>query len=113
LSRDEPIRIILTSRDSRVISQRRSDMYSGGPYLHSEYAHRRQRELIEEAERYRLISQALQDQENARVQRYRFYQKALVKLGEQLVTNLQGRYIRESETPKLAAYQEGRLIEGK
>jgi hypothetical protein len=91
-------------------------MYSGGPYLQSEYVRRHHRELVEEAERYRLISQALQEQDNARVQRYRFYQKALVRLGEQLVswgTNLQGRYIRESEATTLAAYHEGSLVEGK
>jgi hypothetical protein len=84
-------------------------MYSGGPYLHSEYARRQHQELIAEAEKYRLLSQAFQDQENACIQQYRLYQKALLKLGEQLVrwgTSLQGRYTRENDLPTLAAYQE-------
>jgi hypothetical protein len=84
-------------------------MFNGGPYFHSEYAHMRQQEMIQAAEKYRLLSQATQKRENACIQQYRLHQKALLILGKQLVnwgTSLQGRYLREIETPSLAAYQE-------
>ena len=84
-------------------------MYSGGPYFYSEYAYMRHKEKIAEAEKYRLMSQATQPQENTCIQHYRLYQKALLKLGQQLVswgTSLQGRYLRENEVTRLAAYQE-------
>jgi len=84
-------------------------MFSGGPSIHSEYAHIRHQELIQEAEQHRLLSQATHNQEYACIQQYGIYQKALLKLGGQLVswgTNLQGRYIRENEAPTLAVSQE-------
>jgi len=84
-------------------------MFNGGPYFYHEYARMRQQEMIQAAEQQRLLSQATPNQENACIQHYRLYQKALLKLGEQLVswgTSLQGRYILENETPSPAAYQE-------
>jgi hypothetical protein len=84
-------------------------MFAGGPDIYNEHAHMRHQELIQAAEKHRLLSQALRDQEKNCIQHYRLYEKALLKLGKQLVswgTNLQGRYIRENEIPALAAYQE-------
>jgi hypothetical protein len=74
----------------------------------------RHQEMIEAAEQYRLLSQATHNQENACIQQYRLYQKALLKLGAQLVvwgTSLQGRYIRENDTPTPAAYQQRKVFE--
>jgi hypothetical protein len=84
-------------------------MFAGGPYIYNEYAHIRHQELIQAAKNHRLLSQALQNQEKVCIQHYRLYEKALLKLGEQLVcwgTSLQRRYIRENEPPMLAAFQE-------
>jgi hypothetical protein len=84
-------------------------MFSGGPYFQIEYARMRQQEMIDAAEKQRLLSLVSHNHENACIQQYRLYQRALLKLGEQLVswgTNLQGRYIRENDSPSLAAYQE-------
>lgn len=84
-------------------------MFTGGPYIYEEYARMHQQELIQAAEKSRLLRQALQNQENTGIQRDRFYQKALLKVGEQLVswgTSLQGRYTRENEAPLLTTYQE-------
>jgi hypothetical protein len=84
-------------------------MFSGGPYFHSEYARMRHQEMIQAAEKYRLLSQTTQKRENACIAQYRLHQKALLMLGKQLVkwgTNLQGRYLRENEASSLAAYQE-------
>jgi hypothetical protein len=80
-------------------------MFNGGPYFHSHYAHMRHQEMIQAAEIHRLLSQAIPEQENACIRQYRLHQKALIKLGEQLVnwgTTLQERYIRENGTPSLA-----------
>jgi hypothetical protein len=88
-------------------------MFSGGPYFQSEYARMRHQELIQVAEQYRLLSQAAHNQENVCIQQYRLYQKALLKLGAQLViwgTSLQRRYIRENDIPTLAAYQQRKVF---
>lgn len=88
-------------------------MFTGGPYIYEEYANMHHQELIQAAEKHRLLRQATQNQENTGIQRDRFYQKALLKVGEQLVswgTNLQGRYTRENEAPVLTTYQDSRAF---
>ena len=83
-------------------------MYTGGPTIYNDYAYMHHQELLQAAETQRLLRQAIYH-ENACIQRYRLYQRALLKLGEQLVswgTNLQRRYTRENEAPALATCRE-------
>ena len=90
-------------------------MFTGGPYIYEEYANMHHQELIQGAEKHRLLRQATQNQENTGIQRDRFYQKALLKVGEQLVswgTSLQERYTMENDAPMLTTYQE-RSVFGK
>lgn len=90
-------------------------MFTGGPNIYGEYARMHHQELVQAAEVSRLLRQAAQSQENAGIQPDKFYRKALLKLGEQMVswgTNLQGRYTRENEAPLLTTYQE-RSVFGK
>ncbi len=88
-------------------------MFTGGPYIYEEYARMHHQELILAAEKYRLLRQAIQNQENAGNQPGMFYQKALLKVGEQLVswgTKLQERYTRENEASVLTTFQDGKAI---
>jgi len=88
-------------------------MFTGGPYIYEEYARMHHQELILAAEKHRLLRQAIQNQEIVGKQHYRFYQKAMLKVGERLVswgTSLQGRYTRENEAPMLTTYQDSRAF---
>ncbi len=88
-------------------------MFTGGPFIYEEYARMHHQELILAAEKHRLLRQAIQNQEIVGTQHYRFYQKALLKVGERLVswgTNPQERYPRENEAPVLTTYQDGRVF---
>ena len=87
-------------------------MFTGGPCFYEEYARMRHQELIQAAEKHRLLRQAIQNQEKAYLPRYRLHQKALLGLGRQMIawgTGLQRRYNRDSELPALAAYPERRV----
>jgi hypothetical protein len=88
-------------------------MITGGPYIYEEFARMHHQELILAAEKSRLLRQAIQNQENLGVKHYRFYQKALLKVGERLVswgTNLQERNTWENEAPVLTTYQDDRVF---
>jgi hypothetical protein len=89
-------------------------MFNGDPYLNTEYARIHHQELIKEAENYHLVAQETRVQENPCIQHYRFYQKALLKLGERMVSwgiNLQSRYTDEQEGYNLAIYRQREAFE--